>query len=452
MKKRNFVWLFWALMFTGALVVLSQRGYSDGDDAYFYQYTHEMDLFSYLSWRYDTWVGRLAAEAMVYLTFHLGLWFWRIVNALMLVLLPIGLKRLAGKVAGISAKDMNQDVAASVTSVMGYFLMGAMTLGYAAIWINGSIFYTWTFTCGIWAMMPLADLVFRRETEWWKFLYSVPCAVIASMSIEQMGAVLLTLQVLGIAYCEIKYRKVNPALVVQTLLTIAAFVILFIAPGNDIRVATEIDTWLPQYEEMNFGTHLFITVQWLLSSFANENKMFLCGIWLICTIILVQRNGKTGKEKRWIILAAVFVLVSLLPLVGVTAFSDMGMNISDVTVRIERVPMASDLTAINSIALLWWMAALIFTFVLLWKVTRRNITMLLVYLAGIASEAIMFFSPTMYASGARVFYLTDLLYLFIMLTLIFKMEENRRKLAYALVIALGLLNFFYQIPLFLAQI
>lgn len=38
--------------------------------------------------------------------------------------------------------------------------MSVMTLGYSAVWVNGSIFYTWTFTAGVWAMMPLADLVF----------------------------------------------------------------------------------------------------------------------------------------------------------------------------------------------------------------------------------------------------------------------------------------------------
>ena len=34
--------LFWALMFFGAFLLLTQVGYSDGDDAFFYQYTHEM--------------------------------------------------------------------------------------------------------------------------------------------------------------------------------------------------------------------------------------------------------------------------------------------------------------------------------------------------------------------------------------------------------------------------
>ena len=46
--------LFWALMFFGAFLLLTQVGYSDGDDAFFYQYTHEMGFFEYLSWRYQT--------------------------------------------------------------------------------------------------------------------------------------------------------------------------------------------------------------------------------------------------------------------------------------------------------------------------------------------------------------------------------------------------------------
>ena len=49
---------------------------------------------------------------------------------------------------------------------------------------------------------------------------------------------------------------------------------------------------------------------------------------------------------------------------------------------------------------------------------------MLAYLAGIASEAIMYCSPTMYASGARVYYLTDLLYLFIILTLAFSLKRS----------------------------
>ena len=162
--------------------------------------------------------------------------------------------------------------------------MAIMTVGYAAIWINGSIFYTWSFTCGIWALVPVADIVFDTGDGGSGIIipgifYSIPCAVLASMSIEQMAAVLVTFEVLAVLVVILrKHEKQRTILlIIQTAVTVVAFVILFLAPGNDIRVASEVQNWMPQYEELSFGEHLFVTVQWLVSSFANENR--LLAVW-----------------------------------------------------------------------------------------------------------------------------------------------------------------------------
>ncbi len=150
----------------------------------------------------------------------------------------------------------------SVAVVSGYLLMAIMTVGYAAIWINGSIFYTWSFTCGIWALVPVADIVFDTgdggsgDHNTWHFFYSIPCAVLASMSIEQMAAVLVTFEVLAVLVVILrKHESKEPILlIIQTAVTVVAFVILFLAPGNDIRVASEVQNWMPQYENFLFGS------------------------------------------------------------------------------------------------------------------------------------------------------------------------------------------------------
>ena len=123
-------------MLIGALLVVSQSSYSDGDDAFFYQYTNSMGFGEYLSWRYQTWVGRMSGEAFVYLTFRLGLGFWRVVNAVMLVLLPMGVLRLSEKAAGIGVHS-EEAIGPCAAAVGGYFLMNIMTVGYAAVWVNG---------------------------------------------------------------------------------------------------------------------------------------------------------------------------------------------------------------------------------------------------------------------------------------------------------------------------
>ena len=444
--------LFWALMFFGAFLLLTQVGYSDGDDAFFYQYTHEMGFFEYLSWRYQTWVGRMSGEAMVYIAFSLGIWFWRIVNAMMLVLLPCGVLKLAEKVAGIRTKNFLPGE--SVAVVSGYLLMAIMTVGYAAIWINGSIFYTWSFTCGIWALVPVADIVFDTgdggsgDHNTWHFFYSIPCAVLASMSIEQMAAVLVTFEVLAVLVVILrKHEKQRTILlIIQTAVTVVAFVILFLAPGNDIRVASEVQNWMPQYEELSFWEHLFVTVQWLVSSFANENRLLLFGIWLAGILHIICKNERKASDVACMTAAGLFSAAALLPFAGIKVFSDCGLHIADITVRLEQVPRIEEMQAANWFAMCWWIAALLFTCILIWKVSKHNVVLMLVWLGGIASEAIMHFSPTIYASGARVYYLTDWMCMFIILVLAFKMPGKKwRDLYYSIVAGLGVWNLLYQV-------
>lgn len=484
-KTRRRFWFFWICMFAAAALILGLVGYSDGDDAYFYRYTHSMGFFEYLGWRYETWVGRMTAEALVYITFHLGLPFWRTVNALMLVLLPLGVIYLAVRAARVPDGTLRGwkyrlpvchgkrydeiGLLVAAAAVAGYFMMSAQTLGYAAVWVNGSIFYTWSFTCGIWALTTFADFVFCENPPTdgaskglhmsmegcrkWKFLYAIPCAVVASMSIEQMGAVLLVFEVLGVIYGICKWRRVHPLLLAQALVTLAAFAVLFMAPGNDARVAAEITNWMPQYETMTFLEHLFITLHWLLSSFANENKLFLCIIWMVGSLLLLQKKERSVFDWGLLFFAVAFTMVALLPYVGVTSFSDMGMQYLDITKCIYEVPTSDKLTGMQAFAMAWWSTALVYTFVFLWRVSGCQITLLLAYLAGIASEAIMFFSPTMYASGGRVYYLTDILYLFMMFALAFGVSDvKRRNGIYILCVVLGILNFFNQMPVFVMML
>lgn len=443
MKKRNVVYVFWALMFAGIFLILCNVGYSDGDDAFFYEYTHQMGFLDYLLWRYQTWVGRMAAEALIYLVFHMGLWFWRLANAFILVLLPIGILHLAKK----CARAAGYGIGAAAGAASCYLMMSVMTLGYAAIWVNGSVFYTWSFTCGIYALFPLADIVYGKNKEqgpWWKYLYALPFSVLAAMSIEQMGAVLLAFLVSGIIYLFWRKKRIPIFLLVQTGLTAVSFLILFLAPGNAMRVAAETQNWLPQYTALSFGEHLFLTIQWLLSSFANENVLFFIAIWMAGGVLLSEKK----EHPSWLIGGGIYALAGILAFAGISLFSDLGLHIADITVRIDQVPSAGDMTVSNWFALIWWIGAVVFTFAFLWKVSECNITILLVYLAGIASEAVMYFSPTIYASGARVYYLTDLLFLFVILNLSMQIrEKGRQNRFYVLLVLFGAANLIRQLPI-----
>ena len=159
---KKIVYVFWILLAFVFFLILSNVQMSDGDDTYFYHYSTTMGFFEYLSWRYQTWVGRMAAEAIVYITFNLGLGFWRVADAVMMVLLPIGILRLGCKAAGYTGyiallnefqervdvgteqhnsgelnvwRNLWKSIRYPVLLASGYLLMSVMTLGYSAVWL-----------------------------------------------------------------------------------------------------------------------------------------------------------------------------------------------------------------------------------------------------------------------------------------------------------------------------
>ena len=130
--------------------------------------------------------------------------------------------------------------------------------------------------------------------------------------------------------------------------------------------------------------------------------------------------------------AGLFSAAALLPFAGIKVFSDCGLHIADITVRLEQVPRIEEMQAANWFAMCWWIAALLFTCILIWKVSKHNVVLMLVWLGGIAS--------------ARVYYLSDWMCMFIILVLAFKMPGKKwRDLYYSIVAGLGVWNLLYQV-------
>lgn len=467
-NKKVFSFVLWGIVFLGAFFVGMNIHYSDGDDAFFYQYSHSMGFLEYLKWRYESWTGRLSAEALLYLTFRCGIWFWRVINAFVLTVLPVSLLFLADKARQRETGTGMQEEEGSLwlkpeyclLALSGYLFMNVRTLGYAGIWITGSVNYTWCILCLVCALFPAADRVFLlgrfRKSQ---FVYAIPCAAAAAMSVEQTGAVLIAFLLLALGYLLFREHKTEPLLLVQTILSILLFTAMFAAPGNELRVQTAIETCMPQFETLSFGDHLFLTVQWLISSFGNENVLFLAGIWITGGVLIRQNRSQrqTGRHQAifaaFPVLIVVFTLSALLSCFGAGLFSDMGIRLSEMTGMTEEVFRMSDMTGQNLFAMLWWTAALLFTFALLWYATGRSALILLTYLGSIAAEAILYFSPTIYSSGERVFFLTDIMLLFVLLCLYGRIAERKRQYSVLCVLlVLGGVHFLYQIPEVLAMI
>lgn len=436
------------LLFVGffllAFLLCGRISYSDGDDAYFYEMAHSMPLWEYLKMRYVGWEGRMTSEAMTYVAFYFGKGFWQPVNALILTLLPVGLIHMIKKMTG--GLSPRKSFWLAMTVYLGILSLGIQVIGYGAFWITGSTFYLWSIVAGLWAAMPyvyltfdgkngchtaLADASARKDEGSGKgaFLYGLPCAFLAAMGQEQIAAVVIVFGALAMLYHLYKERKVPWLHVLEELVMIAALVVLLISPGTEARSQSEIVQWMPQFATMSLGNHIFITVQWMLSSFANQGKMLFFLIWVVGIWVLWTREHgiRRGKSRLLMMVGGVFSVVSLLPYLGVDFFSEMGMGVIDQTQRVENVATPAALTGQNWMALAWWLGAVVFTMVLLWQIgeeLRDKALMVLMVLAACASELLMFFSPTMYASGDRVLFVAQILLWLILGRLVSKLDRD----------------------------
>lgn len=417
--------------------------YSDGDDAFFAEATSTMPFLEYLKYRYATWTGRMGGESLVYVVFGLGgIWFWRVVNALMVVALPLLMLKLALISNPPWERPKNWDTIRLLAILFsGYLLMDVMTFGHSAVWVNGSIFYTWSIVFGLLALIPAAKYFYGCRFKTWELAYALPMSVIAAMSIEQVGAVVFAFVLVAVVAGKKRGMKIHWGLVAQLMLILVAMIVLLCAPGNAIRIQAVFDGWITRdYLAMGSGHHLFITYQWLISSFANEGRLFFLCIWVAGMMLLAERGQCSPK---WFVPTSLFVLVALLPFANVHVLSNVGID--DINpLALEVLPSWSAMTPMNVVALFWWTLAVGFTVPFLWKVSR-SIMVLLVFAAAVASEGMMYFSPTIYASGERVYYMSCLLFVFIMLQFWLKLKtEKLRNLYVVSVVLLGMMNMLMQ--------
>ena len=200
-------------MLIGALLVVSQSSYSDVTMPFYQLYKQ------YRIWRVSVLAlsdlgGKNVGEAFVYLAFRLGLGFWRVVKCRDAGASADGGAALVRKGGRDWCTQLREAIGPCAAAVGGYFLMNIMTVGYAAVWVNGSIFYTWCFTCGNLGADAFADAVFAKPEEEPAlnkkyFLISIPCAVAGTMSIEQMSAVLLTFEVLAVVALFLRHKSAS---------------------------------------------------------------------------------------------------------------------------------------------------------------------------------------------------------------------------------------------------
>lgn len=382
--------MLWCLLIGIVFLYHFQFGFSSAsDDGWFKEVKSQYSLLEYLIMRYNVWSSRILPETILYYIFHLPVVFWRVINTFFVFLLSFSLARLFKEKITIREIIL-------IIILLGFASFDVLESSF--FWMTGSVNYLWPMALGAFTLIPFADHFFRnKKTELnLSNVVRIFTALLFSITNEQILVCALGVVISYHIYLFVKKIKPNTLLIIISIILLAGFLFMYFAPGNKLRYASEVKTWFPEFDNMSLISHIKVGVFWLFKQTITHMKFFIALISIITITLMKNTRQRT-----------IFILFSLIM----------------VSLTIKQPNLLFDFQLIHTVNLkqlftleLFFSRAFVFGIFpfIVWtmflthmiytscKVSKYPLFTFLCYLAGILSCVLMFFSPTIYASGPRV--------------------------------------------------
>ncbi|MEH7356557.1 DUF6056 family protein, partial [Neobacillus drentensis] len=393
-----------------------------GDDLFYSTASQNYNIFEWIKIRYFEWSGRLFPDILSYYLLDGRVWIWRLLNPLSILLLAYSILRI------IKSEVSTKGIIISILT-LGYIHQGILSSGF--IWITGSLNYLWPIAFGLFAMIPYSDKVFRNKnvTERIPFLLFLLFGFLASISNEQVALCITCFTIISHLYLYFQHKDQEPKLFISTgLITIGTLILLF-APGNEVRLESEINSWYPEFRELSFFNHLYVGTVWFFDKMFNEMRIlvFTLAVITIAGYLMNRNDRKLWLFKLFALLFAIVLAAILLGNEMNIFFNFSKITTINITANLAYIWQAKYSIIIALIPYIFWAAFSLLLIILVCKKSENRLFILLCFLALIASISVMFFSPTIYASGRRVLTVGSVLFSLIIVHFLInhKMLDNK---------------------------
>lgn len=410
-KYIPFILLFLIMLFVHMFIAM----YSD--DSWFYSESKKQEYWGYITYRFNNWTGRISAETAAYFIFKTGLTLWKIINPVMISLFAYLFSRV------LIGKDNNLDKRVQfLFNCLCCFLIGYINISVISssmFWATGSMYYLWVLVAALIALIPYRDSIEKKYGfNILSFLGFSICAVFGACGQEQTSLVMLTIAVAFLGYDLINNKRVQAPLVFEAIIIIVCSIILFKAPGNNVRFQAEMERWYPDFADISLMQHVLIGIQWFLNFVINEGKVIIIFIWIVLSKSIYDKYKES--DKRWIALVPIAgAMILSLSIISIGNLIQIQGSV-DLDAILKRYLFTfNDITPQNAcftvlLPYFLWGGLLLLTPIitlLLYGYSTKSGVCILVLILAFCSAAMIFFSPTIFASGHRVFFTMSVLLL-----------------------------------------
>lgn len=361
--------------------------------------------------RYQTWSGRVTAEALTHTFLQRPVDVWRAMNIVMYLVLVVCIYKYYTLL--VAKRSEGRDLAVLALCTVVPLVMGVMALLGSAFWVTGSIFYLWIAALGLIAFYPILYTYVRRTLPpKWLMTIGIGASAMAALGQEQVSALLVGFTGLAVAGLFWQTRRIWLYPVFQLVITVLAAGISYFAPGNMIRMESEIRTWLPTFQTAPLMDRFEWSLRWFMDATINHFGFVFILMWgLIALLMLAKARQVT---LGWRDQAIVMVLVA-------AVFLHLASPLSQYVLDFHAQWGVAEFPTMSYTVLAFWLAVLAVTVIGLYRVSalylQRRFALPLMGLGILLATAIITLSPTMYASEQRTLFVPGILGILILVVL-----------------------------------
>ena len=339
--------------------------------------TNQSSIMAYIFDRYATWSSRILIEAIV-----------AVFSMLPLSLFRLFFSFLMSQLCWYYCRIQSSPSLVHTLIIHVLFLLFPLFYLSDTGFISTGLFYVLPFWGLLIGLVPLTNQLKNRSIKIFDWVLYFVGSTIAS-NFEMTAVLLFSLSLLLNIYLLFLRKK---PFIYAFIISFTGIIFSITCPGNKIRTAIEIENNLPEYTTWSFSDKIINGIfHGLLTAFANsEVKFFILALLLVA----MAKNINNIKKIMITLISFFFVLLSsFLDQIFPDIFTQDFHSLYEGTVS-DNIYLCLLLLAFFSC---------ITTLYIAFDIIKDSIIYSLIYLAGACSCFIIGFSPTIIASGYRVF-------------------------------------------------
>ncbi len=377
------------------------------DDVYHKEVVEKLgSAWNFMIEQYKNWNSRYFTSLVMVYIMDKNIWLWRILNTLVLFLFFVYMSKSVYTLY----KNMKSSLSIITLFMFCIFCIMPSPIWHSSItWVTGSFNYLWPGCALSISFYYLFNSTFNKEKiRLYQFIILIPVVMFACNT-EQTALICITMYTILILYFILKEKYFDKYILILYLFIITSTLIIFLSPALPLRYAQEVKTWYPMFNDISlvqkavYGYAYTVIYGFLLYNYLNT---------ILLSVLLFAVLKKQYNNKILNIISLLPALYSLMYYIGINnkwIYSHLLYNADafskSIILNNYSEPFISLITGTLIIVIIIYCI-----FKIKWQNTELKYLTFLFFAAGLMSAFILSFSPTIYASKDRIWFIPFSMY------------------------------------------